>query len=110
MRTSPLQWTIDDEIELARKGPNSNASCPQFANRRGLKVAPVKLRRHRSSSNHGQVSAGGRSRSGGGLEDAAVAVAVEGMEGERLAAEAVVEEMVVAGGTGGEGELMVEAA
>ena len=32
------------------------------------------------------------------------------MEGERLAADAVVEEMVVAGGTGGEGEQMVEAA
>ena len=43
---------------------------------------------------------------GEGLEDAAVAVAVKGMEGERLAAEAV----VVAGGTGGEGELMEEAA
>ena len=47
---------------------------------------------------------------GEGLEDAAVAVAVKGMEGERLAAEAVVEEVVVAGGTGGEGELMEEAA
>ena len=38
---------------------------------------------------------------GEGLEDAAVAVAVKGMEGERLAAEAVVGEVVVAGGTGG---------
>ena len=47
---------------------------------------------------------------GEGLEDAAVAVAVKGMEGERLAAEAVVGEVVVAGGTGGEGELMEEAA
>ena len=45
---------------------------------------------------------------GEGLEDAAVAVAVKGMEGERLAAEAVVGEVVVAGGTGGEGELMEE--
>ena len=47
---------------------------------------------------------------GEGLEDAAVAVAVKGMEGERLAAEAVVGEVVVAGGTGGEGELMEEVA
>ena len=43
---------------------------------------------------------------GEGLENAAVAVAVKGMEGERLAAEAV----VVAGGPGREGELMEEAA
>ena len=44
---------------------------------------------------------------GEGLEDAAV----EGRgEGERLAAEAAVDEVVAAGGTGGGGELMVEAA
>lgn len=47
---------------------------------------------------------------GEGLEDAAVAVAVKGMEGERLAVEAVVEEVVAAGTGGKEGELMVEAA
>ena len=62
MRTSPLQRAIDDQIQLAWKGPNSDANCPQFTNRRRLKVAPVKLRRHRSSFNHGQVSAGGSSR------------------------------------------------
>ena len=46
-------------------------------------------------------------RVGEGLED----VAVEGRgEGERLAAEAAVDEVVAAGGTGGGGELMVEAA
>ena len=43
---------------------------------------------------------------GEGLEDAAVGRG----EGERLAAEAAVDEVVAAGGTGGEGELMVEAA
>ena len=45
-------------------------------------------------------------RVGEGLENAAVGRG----EGERLAAEAAVDEVVAAGGTGGGGELMVEAA